>query len=119
MGAVCLGTQAWAIHTETQMGNHGFTVLSISQMGHALAIRSDIKSLFTMGIFGNRHLIIAVLITIGLQLIVVYLPFFQNIFNTQALTFSELVICLTLSSLVFCLSNWKNGPKEEGTMLLI
>ncbi|MBI0399602.1 calcium-translocating P-type ATPase, PMCA-type [Cyclobacterium marinum] len=121
MGAVCLGTQAWAIHTENpKWVTMVFTVLSISQMGHALAIRSDIKSLFTMGIFGNRHLIIAVLITIGLQLIVVYLPFFQNIFNTQALTFSELVICLTLSSLVFLfveLEKWTKRRRYNATNL--
>jgi len=78
-----------------------FTVLSLSQMGHALAIRSNIKSLFTLGVFGNKQLIIAVLITVILQLAVIYSPFLQGIFRTQALTFTELAICIGLSSIVF------------------
>ncbi|MDO6438423.1 cation-translocating P-type ATPase [Cyclobacterium sp. 1_MG-2023] len=117
MGAVCLGIQAWAIHNEnSKWATMVFTVISISQMGHALAIRSEIKSFFTMGIFGNRHLIMAVLITIGLQLAVVYLPFLQNIFNTQALTFSELAICLALSSIVFWfveLEKWTKRRRKK------
>jgi len=102
MGAVCIGTQGWAIHTGNEKWmTMVFTVLSISQMGHALAIRSDWKSLFTQGIFGNKQLIGAVLLTLGLQLAVIYVPFLQDIFRTQALTVTELFICLGLSSIVF------------------
>lgn len=48
MGAVCIVTQSYAIH----VGNNKwmtmvFTVLTISQMGHALAVRSGCKSLFS------------------------------------------------------------------------
>lgn len=102
MGLVCLGTQAWAIHSEnSKWATMVFTVLSLSQMGHALAIRSDIKSLFTMGIFGNKQLIFAVLVTLGLQLAVIYMPFLQSVFRTQNLTLSELALCLGLSSIIF------------------
>lgn len=102
MGAVCIGTQGWAI----QVGNEKwmtmvFTVLSISQMGHAMAIRSDWKSLFSQGIFGNKQLVGAVLLTLGLQMAVIYIPFLQDIFRTQALSFMELLLCLGLSSIVF------------------
>jgi len=102
MGAVCIGTQGWAM----KAGNEKwmtmvFTVLSISQMGHAMAIRSDWKSLFKQGIFGNKQLVFAVLITLGLQMAVIYIPFLQDIFRTQALTFNELLLCLGLSSIVF------------------
>jgi Ca2+-transporting ATPase len=102
MGAVCIGTQGWA----TRSGNEKwmtmvFTVLSISQMGHAMAIRSDWKSLFSQGIFGNRWLIGAVLLTLLLQMAVIYIPLLQSIFRTQPLSVSELVICIALSSIVF------------------
>jgi Ca2+-transporting ATPase len=102
MGGVCIGTQAWAIQAGSEKWmTMVFTVLSISQMGHALAIRSDWKSLFTQGIFGNKQLIGAVLLTLGLQMAVIYVPFLQDIFRTQALTMVELLICLGLSSIVF------------------
>ena len=102
MGAVCLGTQAWA----TQIGNDKwqtmvFTVLCLSQMGHAMAIRSDWKSLFQQGIFGNKQLVGAVLLTLALQMAVTYVPFLQDIFRTKPLNITELSICIGLSSIVF------------------
>ncbi len=102
MGAVSLFTQAWAIHT-----GHGhwqtmvFTVLTLSQLGHVLAIRSERDSLFAQGVFSNRPLIGAVLFTFGLQLATIYLPWFNPIFKTEALTFDELAFCLAMSTLVF------------------
>jgi Ca2+-transporting ATPase len=102
MGAICVGTQGWAI----QAGNDKwmtmvFTVLSISQMGHAMAIRSDWKSLFNQGIWGNKQLVGAVLLTLSLQMAVIYIPFLQDIFRTQSLTGNELLTCIGLSSIVF------------------
>lgn len=102
MGAICLVTQVWA----TQLGNDKwqtmvFTVLCISQMGHAMAIRSDLKSLFQQGVFGNKQLIGAVLLTFALQMAVIYVPFLQDIFRTKSLTIIELLICIGLSSIVF------------------
>jgi Ca2+-transporting ATPase len=102
MGAICIGTQGWAI----QAGNDKwmtmvFTVLSISQMGHAMAIRSDWKSLFNQGILGNKQLVGAVLLTLSLQMAVIYIPFLQYIFRTQSLTGNELLTCIGLSCIVF------------------
>jgi Ca2+-transporting ATPase len=54
-----------------------------------------------MGIFGNKQLIFAVLVTLGLQLAVIYMPFLQSVFRTQNLTLSELALCLGLSSIIF------------------
>jgi P-type Ca2+ transporter type 2C len=102
MGAASLFTQAWAIHTD-----HGhwqtmvFTVLTLSQLGHVLAIRAETDSLFTQGVFSNRMLIGAVLLTFGLQMATIYVPWLNPIFKTEALTLDELVFCLGMSSVVF------------------
>jgi len=66
-----------------------------------LAIRSDWKSLFSQGVFGNKQLIGAVLLTLALQMAVIYIPFLQDIFSTKALSIQELLLCLGLSSIVF------------------
>jgi len=102
MGAICIVTQGLAIHTGNEKWmTMVFTVLSLSQMGHAMAIRSDLKSLFIQGVFGNKQLAGAVLLTLGLQMAVIYVPFLQDIFHTQSLTLNELLTCLGLSSVVF------------------
>jgi Ca2+-transporting ATPase len=78
-----------------------FTTLTLSQMGHAMAIRSGRESLFTSGLLSNVPLLGAVLLTFGLQMAVVYLPFLQAIFGTVALSLSELSISLVMSTIVF------------------
>lgn len=78
-----------------------FTTLTFSQMAHVLAIRSERYSLFSIGLFSNKPLLGSVAITLGLQFIIMYVPFMQNYFKTQALSFEELLLSVALSSLVF------------------
>jgi P-type Ca2+ transporter type 2C len=102
MGFASLFTQAWSIktglaHWQTMV----FTVLCLSQMGHVLAIRSEHESLFTQGLFSNKPLLGAFLLTFGLQMATIYVPFLNPIFKTEPLTFYELSFTLLLSSVVF------------------
>ena len=62
-----------------------FTTLTMAQMGNVMAVRSDTDSTFKIGFLSNRVLIGAVLLTMALQMAVIYLPFLQNIFNTTRL----------------------------------
>jgi len=78
-----------------------FTVLTLSQMGHVLAIRSERDSLFAQGPLSNRALLGAVLLTFLLQMATLYVPALQPIFKTQPLSLPELLACLVLSSVVF------------------
>jgi P-type Ca2+ transporter type 2C len=102
MGLVTIGIQAWSINNKLMhWQTMAFTVLCFSQMGHVMAIRSREKSLFSIGVFSNRPLIIALLITVSLQMAIVYIPFFNSVFKTTPLTFKELALTLAVSSVVF------------------
>jgi Ca2+-transporting ATPase len=70
-------------------------------MGHVLAIRSENRSFFTMGMLSNKPLVGAVLLTLLLQLAVTYVPALQPIFRTEALTLKEFLIVGAISSVVF------------------
>jgi Ca2+-transporting ATPase len=101
MGLVSLGMGYWTWRTgwdnwQTMI----FTTLTLSQMGHALAVRSR-DSLFKVGLLSNKALLGAVLLTFVLQLAVVYVPFLQNLFKTDALSLGELLLSLVLSTVVF------------------
>lgn len=102
MGLVSFGTGYlyWRIG-DTGWQTMLFTILTLSQMGNALAIRSERDSLFKIGLLSNKPLLAAVILTLGLQLAVIYVPFLQNLFATQALSLRNLVVCLVLSSVVF------------------
>ncbi len=78
-----------------------FTVLTLSQMGNALAIRSQRESLFAQGLWSNPFMLAAVTLTFVLQLAVLFVPFLQRIFHTTALSLSELLVALLLSTVVF------------------
>jgi Ca2+-transporting ATPase len=85
-----------SLHWQTQV----FTVLTLSQMANVLAVRSETESLWRIGMLSNLPLLGAVILTVGLQMAAVYLPAFQRIFKTAALTAGELGLTLLLSSLV-------------------
>jgi Ca2+-transporting ATPase len=78
-----------------------FTTLVLSQMGNALALRSERESLFKIGLLSNKSMLNAVLLTLVLQLAVIYVPFLQSVFKTNALSWQELLISLLLSTIVF------------------
>ncbi len=78
-----------------------FTTLTFSQMAHVLAIRSERQSLFHQGIFSNLPLLGAVIMTFGLQLALIYVPWLQSVFSTVALSPGELLLTGCLSSIIF------------------
>jgi P-type Ca2+ transporter type 2C len=102
IGLLTLGTQAFEIYTgNTHWQTIVFTVLCLAQMWHVLAIRSDRESLFSQGIFTNKLLLAAVLLTFLLQLCTIYVPVLNTFFNTQPLTWDELLLAIGVSSVVF------------------
>jgi Ca2+-transporting ATPase len=101
MAGIALSVQAWAMNHGLHWQTIVFNVLCLSQMGHVLAIRSEKQSLFQIGIFSNKPLIGAVLITMLLQIVITYTSFLQPIFQTEALTLNEFLLVGSASSLVF------------------
>ncbi|MBL8342416.1 MAG: cation-translocating P-type ATPase [Rubrivivax sp.] len=102
MGAVCLVLQAWSIgHGTAHWQTMVFTVLCLSQLGHALAIRSERDSTWRLGLWSNPVLMGAVLLTLGLQLATVYVPALNPVFKTEPLELRELLVCLAASTVVF------------------
>jgi Ca2+-transporting ATPase len=107
LGVTGVGLGYWAFVNNIQAANGApawntmvFIFLTIAQMGHAIGLRSHRESIFSMSLFGNRLLIGAVITTLILQLIAVYAPFFNSIFNTAPLTLEQLALCLVLSTVV-------------------
>lgn len=102
MAGVTLSAEAWAIdqqleHWQTMV----FTILAFSQLGHVLAIRSERQLLFQQGVFSNLPLLGAIMLTVALQCLVVYLPAANETFHTQPLSLRELLICLAAAAVVF------------------
>lgn len=74
-----------------------FVVLSVSQLVHSLNMRNDKKSIFQIGFFTNRFLVISILIGIFLQDVIITVPFLANIFNVHDLTAKDWLFVSGLS----------------------
>ncbi len=77
-----------------------FTMLCLSQMGHALAARSDLP-LVRLNPFTNPWLLGAVVFTTLLQLSLLYVPVLATFFGTVPLSGRDLGICVGFSLVFF------------------
>ena len=101
IAALSIGGQHWAYAAGSESWRSGvFTVLTLCQLAHVLAIRSDRESILSIGLLSNMPLFAAVVLTVLLQLAVVYTPFLQQIFETSALSARELAVCFLLPMVV-------------------
>jgi P-type Ca2+ transporter type 2C len=102
IGIITLATQWWAIsNNDAHWQTMTFTVLCFAQLFHVMAIRSSDRSTFSIGFFSNKAMVIALIVTVLLQLMIIYTPFFNKVFHTQPLTLNEMLITIAISSATF------------------
>lgn len=78
-----------------------FTILAFTQMFEVMAIHAgDKASFFRVWFKGNRLLLLAVLSTFVLQVIVIYVPFMQDSFQTTTLDAMQMLVTCVLGSMV-------------------
>jgi Ca2+-transporting ATPase len=91
-----------------------FTTLVFTQLAVALEERSEEESPFKIGLFKNRPMVLAIVLTVLLQLAVVYLPAAQRIFNTVSMPLRDMTISLGLSVLVMAaIEIWKASLRRS------
>jgi Ca2+-transporting ATPase len=75
-----------------------FTTTILFQMFFVFNCRSEKRSVFKINPFTNNKLILSVLLSIILQIIIIYTPFFQIIFETVPLNIFDWIKILVFSS---------------------
>jgi Ca2+-transporting ATPase len=80
-----------------------FCSLATFEWFMAFSARSDEHTVFQLGIFKNRVLLISIGIAVLLQLAVVYMPFLQAAFHTVPLGWSDWGIILAAGGGLFLL----------------
>jgi len=119
MAAMALGTQAWHVGQGSPLWQTMvFTVLCFTQLGHVLAVRSERTSLVTLGLLSNRPLLGAVMLTVALQLAVVYVPALNPLFHTVPLPAADLALCFATGLVVLGvveIEKWARRRGDAGT----
>jgi Ca2+-transporting ATPase len=105
MGAIMAAASLIVGYLYWQAGNPAwqtmtFTTLTLSQMAAALTARAERESLLKIGLFTNKAMVRAILLTFLLQLVIIYVPVFQRSLGTVALTLTDLgiaiIVCLVV-----------------------
>ncbi len=78
-----------------------FTTLVISQLFIAISCRSVHKPIFAVNPFANKWLWAAIASSFVLQIVLLYVPFFQKVFSLTALTLAEFGIAAGVAFIGF------------------
>jgi P-type Ca2+ transporter type 2C len=112
-GALGVGYFYWASGFQ-QWQTMTFTTLAFMQIGHAFGIRSTHDSLFSIGLKSNKLLLGMALLVFALQIAVVYVPFLQTMFGTQALSLVDFAICLGIGAALFAAVEFEKWLTRHG-----
>jgi len=77
-----------------------FTTMVMFEMFNVFNCRSERHSIFKVGAFANKYLIVAVVSSILLQIAAIYVPLFQPIFKTEPLSIFDWLVVTLISSTV-------------------
>ena len=101
MAAVVIPLQAAARAAGWHWQTMVFTTLAFLQLGHALAVRSELHSALRPRDASNRWLMSAVAGTVAVQVALIYIPALHGIFHTASLGPAELATVAAASTIVF------------------
>ena len=106
LAAASLVIQWWAIEQDYDVRMQRtmvFTTLCFVQLGNVLSVRSAFEFIISKKIFSNKAIWGAVVLTVVLQLLLLYVPFLQTIFKTVAIPTSAMgaIVVVTLLCIFF------------------
>jgi Ca2+-transporting ATPase len=78
-----------------------FNVLVGTQLFHSFSCRSERHSLFKLGVFSNLRLVAAVVVSLGIQMALVFVPFLQPVFRTKAVPWQDWDLVMIVSTIPF------------------
>jgi Ca2+-transporting ATPase len=93
LGAIALGAFAYSLyvlHQEVEQARTvAFTVMVVAQLVHAFNCRSERLSLFQVGVWTNRPLLLAFSLSLGIQIVVLTVPAVAMIFKVVPLPIED------------------------------
>jgi Ca2+-transporting ATPase len=87
-----------------------FTTLMLFQLFNVFNARSDERSAF-IGLFANKWLWGAILLSLVLQVAVIHVPLLQHAFSTVSLSFGDWLCCIAVASSVLWLRELSKGMR--------
>jgi Ca2+-transporting ATPase len=108
-GLTTFGVFYWALHYSGRTGEEAtmyaqamcFVNLLLIEKFTALSCRSERDTVFKIGFFGNKWLLLAIVGTMALSLPIIYMPSLQDYFHTYSLSLADWGVVVLASSTLF------------------
>ncbi|MDR3590285.1 MAG: cation-translocating P-type ATPase [Negativicutes bacterium] len=85
-----------------------FSTLVFCQLFHVYDCRSEVLTIFELGLTGNKYLLLATCCSTLMQLAVIYVPFLRDIFATVPLDTAHWLVIFTVAGWTFLLGALKH-----------
>lgn len=98
--AFSIGLLYWTELQKTNLDHArdlAFTALVASELFRSLSARSQTKTFWQVGILTNGWILGVIIATLGLQLGIHYIPFFQSVFKVAPLQLNEIIYLLSFA----------------------
>ena len=86
-----------------------FAGVVATQVGAVFGCRTDRQSVFRLGLFTNRLILVGIAVELALLAILVYVPFMQNIFNTAPIGLVGWVFVFAWTPVIFLLDEGRKA----------
>ncbi len=91
-----------------------FATLVFGELTRAYAVRSETRSIFSIGLFSNSAMNKAFVVSLAMQLAVLFIPFLQDIFRVTSLNGTEWLIVIGLSLIPLIVSELNKLIRHGG-----
>lgn len=85
------------------------TAVIVTQVANGFVCRSSRQSVFALGLFTNRLLLVGILVEIGLQLLIVYTPLGHALVGTAPLPASAWLVAVPFALLLFAVDEGRKA----------
>ncbi len=94
-----------------------FATLVFCELTRAMAVRSESRSVFAIGLFSNKSMNQAFVVGLALQLAVLFIPPLQGVFNVTALNATRWLVVVGLSFVPLVVSEVLKAVQRGGRLI--
>jgi magnesium-transporting ATPase (P-type) len=90
-----------------------YAVLSMTQMSNLLQSRNEALSVFAIGFFKNKYLIGAIVLSVGMLLAFMHVPFFQYYLHMSPIDWQDWIVVVIVCLIVFVYEEARKAEKRK------
>ncbi len=91
--------ELYADSSLAQARNAAFSALVIAELLRSFGARSEVLTVFQVGLFSNMRLFVIVMISLALQVLIHHLPVLETLFGTEPLSLAQCVAWIVLGAI--------------------